>query len=285
MKNIFLLITLLLNITIVFSQDQETEIGQYRLRRDKSFQDTVYMKTGSEEIKIPKGWTITETIAGISTQRTLDQDYSITVKKYVPIEVKSNWKIGEIKHSDEEPDKLYLNPYHFIKKKYDSLNNKGYIKIPENSSVTLVKSFVKWQTITIPFAIRPALNDSIGSKVTTDLKIGASISYNYNWEKFKNRRIKAKKSSRGVSVGVGFGFSKVTLNSSSTSLLNRPYKNEEDGLAFFISPGIGLNLKGFQVNFSYGWDIPVTENVKDWNYANEGYLGIGLGVGLDVFGK
>jgi hypothetical protein len=82
-----------------------------------------------------------------------------------------------------------------------------------------------------------------------------------------------------------FGFSKVTLNTASTSLLKTPYKNEEDGLAFFIGPGIGLNLKGFQVNFSYGWDLAITKNVKDWNYNNKGYMGIGLGIGLDFLGK
>ena len=243
------------------------------------------MKIGETKTVLKKGWTITETIGGVTIQRILAKDTVIISKKELPIKVTSDWKIGEVKYSDEAPDKLYLNPYPFTNKKDSTLNNKSYIKIPNNGYVTLKKSFVKWNAITIPFAIRPALNDTIGSKVTTDLKIGAAISYNSNWERFKNRRVKAKKGIWGFSGGVGFGFSKVPLNKSSTSLLAEPYVNEEDGLAFFFAPGIGLNLKGFQINLSYGWDIPLTSNVKDWNYANKGYLGIGLGIRLDVFGK
>lgn len=285
MKKIILLFTLFFSTIIVFSQDQETEIGRYKLRINKPFQDTVYIKIGKDKKVIPKGWTITETIGGITTHRVLKNDSIVEAKIYIPVKVNSNWKIGEVKHIDEEPDKLYLNPYHFTNPKDSLLNNKSYIKIPENNSVTLVRSYIKWQAITIPFAIRPALNDTIGSKITTDLKIGASVSYNHNRETFKNRRIKAQKSSWGLSGGIGFGFSKVVLDESSTSLLANPYENSEDGLAFFIAPGIGLNLKGFQINFSYGWDLPITSNVKDWNYSKKGYFGIGLGIGLDVFGK
>lgn len=264
---------------------QETEIGRYRLRKHIPSQDTVYMKIGETKAILKKGWTITETKGDVTVQRILTEDTVIVIRKDIPVTVTTDWKIGEVKHSDDEPEKLYLNPYLFTNKADAILNNKSYIKITDNGYVTLKKSFVKWNAITIPFAIRPALNDSIGSRITTDLKIGASVSYNTNWEKFKNRRIKAKKSIWGISGGLGFGFSKVTLDKSSTSLLAEPYENAEDGLALFFAPGIGLNLKGFQVNFSYGWDLPITSNVKDWNYANKGYFGIGLGIGLDVFGK
>lgn len=284
MKKCILLFIILSSAVQTFAQ-QDTEIGRYRLRNHISSQDTVYMKIGETKTVLKKGWTITETKGGVTIQRILTKDTIVVAKKDIPVEVTSDWKIGEVKHSDDEPDKLYLNPYHFRDKNDSTLNNKSYIKIPNNGYVTLKKSFVRWNAITIPFAIRPALNDTIGSKITTDLKIGASFSYNVNWEKFKNRRIKAKKSIWGISSGLGLGFSKVTLDKSSTSLLDKPYENSEDGLALFFAPGIGLNLKGFQVNFSYGWDIPITSNVKDWNYANKGYFGIGIGIGLDVFGK
>lgn len=281
------LITLLILCSICFCSyaQQDNEIGRYKLRMSKKSQNKVYIKIGKDTTTLLKGWTITETKGGVTVERMLTKDSTLIYKKDSLVKIMSNWKIGEVKHSDDSPDKLYLNPYHFKNKTDSLLNNKSYIKIPENSYVTLIRSYLKWQPITIPFAIRPALNDTISGKITTDLKIGASFSYNINWETFKNRRLMAKKSVKGISGGIGFGFSKVALNSSSTSLLENPYEKEEDGLALFISPGIGLNLKGFQINFSYGWDIPLTKNVKDWNYANEGYVGIGLGIGLDVFGK
>lgn len=284
MKKIILLIIVIISFSNLNAQ-QETESGRYRLRMRLASQDTVFMKISESKITLKKGWIITETKGGVLIQRVLKKDSIIISKKDKPIKVMSNWKIGEVKHTDESSDKLYLNPYQFTSPKDSILNNKSYIKIPENSYVTLERYYFKWQPITIPFVIRGSLNDTIGSKITTDLKLGASFSYNINWETFKNRRLKAKKSIVGISGGIGFGFSKVTLDSSSTSLLKKPYENSEDGLAFFIAPGIGVNLKGFQINFSYGWDIPITSNVKDWNYANKGYIGIGLGIGLDVFGK
>lgn len=284
MKNIICSICLVIVSTLAFSQ-QETEVGRYKLRKSFASQDTVFIKIGKDTTILKRGWTVTETKGDKTIQRVLDADTMVIGSKDIPVKVINNWKVGEVKHEDAAPDKLYLNPYHFTAPKDSLLNNTWYIKIPDNSYVTLMRSFFKWNAITIPFAIRPALNDTIGSKITTDLKIGASFSYNVNFEVFKNRRFKAKKSLYGFSGGIAFGFSKVTLNASSTSLLTKPYKNEEDGLAFFIAPGLGLNLKGFQINFSYGWDLPVTNNVKDWNYSKKRYTGIGLGIGLDVFGK
>jgi hypothetical protein len=285
MKYTITILLLALTSLSTFAQ-QETQVGRYKLRMKKSSQDTVYIKIGETKTTLQKGWTISETRGGLNIQRVLTEDTVITMKKDIPIKVTSNWKIGEVKHSDDSPDKLYFNPYYFTNLDRDSIfNNISHIKIHHNGHVTLVKYYVKWNAITIPFAIRPSLNDTIGSKVTTDLKLGAAFSYNVNWETFKNRRLKAKKSVKGISTGIGFGFSKVRLNSSSTSLLDEPYKIEENGLSLFISPGFGFNFKGFQINFSYGWDIPITGNVHDWNYANKGYIGIGLGIGLDVFGK
>lgn len=267
------------------AQDQDKESGRYRLRNRIASQDTVFIKAGKDSTRLLAGWTLTESKGGKNFQRTLKIDETIYFLKDSAVAVMSNWKIGEVKHTDEAPDKLILNPHHFSDPKDSILNRSSYIKILENGYVWLTRSYFKWNALTIPFAVRPALNDTIGSRVTTDLKIGASFSYNFNWECFRNRRIKAKKTVYGISAGIGFGFSKVTLNSSSTSLRENPLGNEEDGLAFFIGPGVGLNLKGFQVNFSYGWDLPVTSNVKKWNYCKKGYVGLGLGIGLDVFGK
>ncbi len=115
------------------------------------------------------------------------------------------------------------------------------------------------------------------------MKIGASVTYNYNREKFLNRRIKASRTVRGISTGIGFGFSKVTLDSNSTSLAEEPNIKSEDGLAIFITPGIGLNLRKFQIDLFIGWDFGVTKNTKQWNYNGKPYLGLGLGVDINTF--
>ncbi|OEK08925.1 hypothetical protein A8C32_14595 [Flavivirga aquatica] len=266
------------------AQSQDKEYGRYRLHKKWASNDTVYIKIGTKIDTLKAGWTLKEKVGKFEIERILENDSLIKTKIDSAIVVKSNWKISEVLFEDKDPSKLYINPYNF-KRPDEKLSNKGYIKIPENSYALLTKSYLKWSAVTVPFAIRPKLNDTIGSKVTTDLKIGASFSYNYNLEFFKNRRLKAKKSVYGISAGLGFGFSKVTLDESSTSLANKPITKEEDGLAFFIGPGIGINLKGFQIFGIMAWDIGITDNVKKWNYNKERYFGIGLGVDLSTFGK
>lgn len=285
MKQTSLLIVILGICFKSYGQDQNTAFKTYRLHTNWDYQDSAYYNIGTKKDTLRAGWTITETRGGVLIQRTLLIDTIITTKIDTLIVIGSNWKAGEIKHTSDAPDKLFVNPYVFTNPNDTYLNKKFYLKIPENKRIILTHRFIKLSAITIPFAGRPALNDSIGSKVTTDLKIGASVSYNFNWETFKNRRIEAKKSSLGVSVGVGFGLSKVTLDKSSTSLSKEPYKDSEDGLAFYITPGIGLNLKGFQVVGFYGWDIGLTKNVSDWNYNKKPYIGVGVGVDISTIGK
>ena len=281
MKKITTIILLVLIAFCLKAQDDQKNTAKnvYTLK----YATKAYYKVKTKKDTLKKGWIINEEIGRKNISRILEEDVVIVSKKDTSVIFSKNWKISEVKHTDKEPDKLYINPYIFKNRK--DLNTKMYIKIPENGFATLRRRYVKWSAITIPFALRPALNDTIGSKVTTDLKIGASISYNWNKQIYKNRRIKAAKSIRGLSTGIGFGFSKVTLDENSTSLLEKPYENEEDGLAFFIAPGIGLNLKGFQVSAFLGWDVGVTDNVSDWNYNKELYLGLGLGIDINTIGK
>ncbi len=281
-----LILLILISTTIKLNgQDVKIAYDRYRIHVNWDYQDTAYFQIGTKKDVLKSGWTIIETKGGVQIQRTLLKDTTITSKIDSAIKISGNWKASEVKHSNDAPDKLLLNPDSFTDKKNDHLNKKCYLKIPENSRIVLMHSFIKFSAITIPFAVRPSLNDTIGSKITTDLKIGGSVSYNMNWETFKNRRIEAKKSVVGISTGLGFGFSKITLDNTSTSLIEKPYKYAEDGLAFFINPGIGLNLKGFQIVGFYGWDFGLTKNVADWNYNKKKYLGIGLGIDITSFGK
>ena len=293
MTKLILLLGCLVCAFICSAQDQNTKFDRYKLHKKWKSQESAYYKIKKKDVKLNKGWSITEKKGDLTIERVLTKDTIITVKQDTPIKLLSNWKVSEVKYEDKDPGKLYLNPHTFRSDSDSLLNNKCYIKIPENSFAVITRRFIKWQPITIPFSIRPAIsgidtsgmNIEIGSKVTTELKIGSSLSYNYNFEFFRNRRIKAKKSVIGLSGGVGFGFSRVVLNKSSTSLADSIIENEEDGLALFVAPGFGINLKGFQIAIFLGWDIGLTDNVDNWNYNMERYWGIGLGSDLSVFGK
>lgn len=288
MKKAVVLLIICTVFNSVFGQAIETKNtfkNKYKINNNDAHQDTAYYQIGAKRDTLKAGWTIIETRGGIQIQRVLSKDTIIVSKIDSIVGITSNWKVSEVKHTNDAPDKLFINPFNFQDTSLSWRNAKFFLKIPENRQIVLMHTFFTWSAITIPFAVRPSLNDTIGNKITTDLKVGASFSFNYNREAFKNRRIEAKRSTKGISMGIGFGFSKVTLDKSSTSLSKEPYKESEDGLALFVNPGIGVNLRGFQVALFYGWDIGLTENVDDWNYNKKPYWGIGLGIDLSTFGK
>ncbi|SOE19666.1 hypothetical protein SAMN06298216_0169 [Spirosomataceae bacterium TFI 002] len=298
----------LLLLVLVFigyvSKAQEKEYGSYRVHPSWNKTSQLFMYSGKKEVPVKAGWRITESIGSKQIEKTMPFDTTLEVKTYIPIKLSQKIRISDLVHKDDDPSKLYFNMLPFkdsdnvvlksfndmfigegIKKTTDTLDSKGYILIPENGYVKLSKVFIKWNTITIPFSIRPSINEEISSKVTTGLKIGTSITVDFNWQYFKNRRTKARNSIYGFSTGIAFGLTSISLDKQSTSLLETPYTNSENGLAFFVGPGIGINIKGFQAFYIYGTDIGLTSNVKDWNYNKKWYHGVGVGIGLEVFGK
>lgn len=269
------------NHSVLFAQQKEGGT-RYWINSSKASQDTVFFTKKTKALRLKMGATATETVSGKTYTRALESDTTILLPEDLPFVIPGKWYASEVKHTNDHPDKLFLNPGVFTSSELAHFNDQCYIKIPGNSYVRLKRTFNRWAAITIPFAYRPALNDSIGSKVTTDLKAGISFSKNINWETFKNRRIQVEKSIYGVSFGVAGGFSKVTLDEKSTSLSENPLLEAEDGLAFFLAPGVNFNIRGFQAGVFIGWDFGLTDNVKSWNYNRKAYLGLALGIGLET---
>lgn len=288
MKSKFLLFLLLLIFSSsIFSQGIDGVFKDRWIIRGKpdSPRRVFYIDKDTTSIKLDSGWTISGETEGIPYQHTLNTDSIHQIKIDKPVDITFKLKLSEVKHEDDKSDKLYFNTYHLKNSKESIYEGKGYIKVPENGYTTLVKSYLKISAISVPFTVRPALNDSIGQLVSNDLNLGASLSYNINLEFFKNRRIQAKKSVYGISAGLGFGLSKVTLDSASTSLSSNSYDSSQDGVALSLLPGIGINFKGFQVLAFYGLDFALTKNVKDWNYNKKPYFGFGIGFDISTFSK
>jgi hypothetical protein len=260
-----------------YGQQQRKILNVYTLHHEKSNQNKVVLPIGTKKEKWKAGWTISETKAGITIQRVLEKDTLIYIPSDSTIAVTKNWKIESVKHTAQEPDKVYLNPVPFLDSLNVHLNQLAYIPLPVNEKVILTHLHTKWSAITIPFTIRPAIRNRLNSQVTSELKIGTALSLNHDWEVFKNRRIDVKKNTYGFSAGLGFGLGRVTLDNGSTRLSENNYDNEEQGLVFFITPGIGLNIRGFKILGFYGWDVGLTKNTRDWNYNKRPYIGVGLG--------
>lgn len=272
------LICFLMSFALGYGQKQERKVlNVYTLHHKRPFQNQVMVPIGQEKILLKAGWTITEEKAGIKIQRVLAKDSLILQPKDSMIVVTKNWKIAGIKYTADNPGKIFLSPVPFTEERHQYLNQMMYIDLPVHEVLMLTHLHTQWSAITIPFNIRPAMSNRINSQVTSEFKIGTKFSLNYDWEYFKNRRLDIKKRAYGISAGFGFGLGRVTLDNTSTLLSGANYENEEDGLVFFVTPGIGINIRGFKILGFYGWDIGLTKNTNDWNYNRRPYVGIGLG--------
>ncbi|MFN3639342.1 MAG: hypothetical protein ACK4UK_00345 [Flavobacterium sp.] len=281
MNKIQLLLNSLFLIMVLcsgYGQVQERKtFNVYVLNPELTHQDTVIMPLGTKKEILKAGWTVTEFKNGFSVQRTLEKDSIITSKKDSVITIKNRWKFEHVKHTAAEPNKVYLNPVRFVDEAGAAFNTIAYIPLPPAEKVIFTHLHTKWSAITIPFTIRPAVRGRLNSQVTSEFKIGTSFSLNHDWEVYKNRRMDVKKNTYGFSAGLGFGLGRVPLNNSTTQLSGANYDDEEEGLVLFVTPGIGLNIRGFKLLGFYGWDIGLTKNTSDWNYNRKPYIGIGLG--------
>lgn len=295
MKILLTILSSLLILSYSFAQgDNNTRRIKYRVSKKY---DSIYVKTQKNIIR-PKGSIVTKTSGNFTWQEKLDKPDTIKEDKYVKIEMNHLWYFDEVKYDDKTIGWVRLNPRKFKtvrngteirkakeKEAKNPTQEEMRLKVEANKLIKLNISYFSIDVLTLPFVYRRALNDTIGSQLSTNLSLGLSTTYNFGKEYFRNRRLATKRSITSFSLGLGLGFKKVDLDKSSTSLSDNPLTNAEDGLAFFLSPGIGLHTRGLTFTLMYGWDIPITENVKDWNYANEGYIAFGFGIGIDSIGK
>lgn len=239
--------------------------------------DSVFMSIGKKKEILKAGWIITENRNGITIQREIKKDTLVEVKSDSVVQVNRSWRIENIKVVATENGRINLNPVLFLNPSDQKLNAVAYLKIPENDKIVLTHFHTKWSAITIPFSIRPSINGRVRSQVTNEFKIGTAFSLNHDWEFYKNQRLEVKKNTYGLSFGLGFGLGRVELDNVSTSLSNANYDNEEQGLILFLTPGVGVNIRGFKVLGFFGYDIGLTKNMNDWNYNKRHYMGIGFG--------
>lgn len=272
----FLLFGLVLAQGLLGQQQRKKHINAYTLHLRQAQQARLYMPIGTHTQVLRAGWTLTETIGGYTVQRTLQQDTLITAPVDSLLRLHVPLRLEHIQHTKADPGKVYLNPFPFYDSSGARLNQIAYVALEPGEKILFTHVHTKWSAITVPFSIRPAVGN-LASQVTSEFKLGTAFSLNHDWEVHTNRRMDVRKNIYGFSVGMGFGLGRVPLNNGTTSLSGANYDNEQEGLILFITPGLGLNIRGFKVLGFYGWDVGLTRNTRDWNYNRKPYIGIGLG--------
>ncbi|UZS00080.1 hypothetical protein [Chondrinema litorale] len=244
---------------------------------------------------LPDGQRGTITLCSDTTIRKVKEE-KVFIDNYVRTNYLGNkYYAIDIKHGDDKPNLLIINPWTWKdneqirpalvddKTNIEDLNTKHFIDIKPNEKVSIWYNKWDYGALTIPFAIRKALNDTTKLTVTTNLSAAVHIRRSWNYQSYKNRRIKAKMSTKGASFGAVLGFSQIGLTPKNTDLDEDPLTTEEDGLSIFTGPSLAFNLFGAQLAIIYAWDIGIGEDSKKWNYHKKAFWGFGVGIELGAF--
>ena len=267
---LFIISVLLLNTSPDANAQDNRGRGVYRLHITE--QSPYFYRADSVCIRLTKGSFINlELEEGRSTTIKVMQDTCIYKKQkkkvFIKEYIKGVYLASEVKHEDDKPGVLIINPWTWSDdgssqspeilndKQIKDLNTKHYVDIAPNKKYSIWHNRWDYGALTIPFAIRPELNDTTKTSVTTDLNAAFHVRRSWNLESYKNRRIKAKMSSKGISLGALIGFSQIDLTPSNTDLDESPLTSSEDGLSIFLGPALAFNLFGAQLAIVYAWDF------------------------------
>ena len=152
---------------------------------------------------------------------------------------------------------------------FNSLIENGYIRKRYRTNY----HFAYGATFTVPFKIRPEVNDE-NLRISPEISLGGFLGGRVRINKYKDYFLFLPVVTAGVST--------ININQDNVSV---DMENQEDGLvlARTFSLGAVLELDKFQVGAVIGWDRPGGEIAKDWIYRDR--LWYSLSIGFDFFSR
>ena len=184
-----------------------------------------------------------------------------------------------------EGDKLFFYPQ--LEKKedqsYDQFikENIFFFHIPERSSVDVHYSSWHFGMLTLPLKVYfKSRSDSIKNNVVLDTNINVmfgkkwGIKRYYNAPGTKDDRISTKSWSANIILGI----SKIELDKFNTTPSIGNVKTNVANFSYGLAVGYQLNKFGFFV--ATGIDMPLTMTGKIWNFCNQPWIGLGIGLGF-----
>lgn len=143
------------------------------------------------------------------------------------------------------------------------------------------------QAITVPVKIRFALSDSVRSTTESGFNAGYALGYRRTHHGFRNlydcphsMYLKSKRTSWSVAWGGFAGPLVQALNAANT---DGKVKKERSYLG--LTAGVfGAYAKDeFSLGLAGGMDLPLGDGADQWNYFGKPWIGIILGLGIDIF--
>jgi hypothetical protein len=179
-------------------------------------------------------------------------------------------------------NKLQFFPWSF---KDEEINNhlKNYtylVDIPERSVLKVKFRSFHYGALTIPIKIYlRSRTDSLISNIQTSVNFSAQFGVKKSSMKFSQlpNEKEVKRYQNSYSFNFILGISKIDLNNVNTF---PAIKNERSFAAISYGFSLGYQYRLLGLYFVSGIDTPVSKHGKMWNYKNQPWIGVGIGIGL-----
>ncbi len=147
-----------------------------------------------------------------------------------------------------------------------------------NDNVLLQQRLIDVDIFTIPFKIRPSVND-FPPQLNPNFSAAIYLGRRHNYYKFTNtEKEDVKLFTRGIGYGIFAGLGAVTMNPYVT---NGAIDYEYDGMVINTGAAMIYDAKKFNLGLSIGIDILSDKNRKSWLYQKKPWLGILFGINLN----
>jgi len=166
-------------------------------------------------------------------------------------------------NSNDNPKTFWIKSEDFA----DLLSNEYVVK---RYRKLFVPQFTYGGTLSIPFKLRPQLNDSVHLKITPEFTLGGYAGFKFRLMRYKPVFLDIVASAGSTFLGI---------NDNNTIKETGQTKSNEDGLVLGFTRTIGaiLDYNDFQIGIVAGRDSASGEIGSKWVYNNENWYSLSIG--------
>lgn len=274
-------------------KDKTKLLVNYWLNDEHILPSKTKIKIIKKSLQCPKGKEAIEGDYKIEeTTKTLEKDTKFRLWKVQNKSLEELKKLDWFIHTDSiiEVYNQKNEIEYYLVNKYD--RNANYeLKLKNREFISYRKKSVEFGPLTIPFKYRFGYSkDSIKVKqeFNADLNIGFFGGYRLGKYRIRYEGDGFKQLANiSGTIGGFLSLSSATLDKTSTTAGKKPFTADEKSSIGVISPGVGIMLDVYNVNFGafLGWDIGFGNESKNWNFNNKPWVGLGIGYNLNGFWK
>lgn len=191
-----------------------------------------------------------------------------------------------------EEDEIRFYPWTFTQNASYDANYKGlneqvaeydyFISMPTREVISVRFYSFQYGALTLPVKVYlKSASDTLINNIETDINLNVMLGFKWGTKNYLRLPSEKEGSSyeSAFSLNMIFGVSKVDLSDANTTPTATISSEFSTG---FFSTGLsfGYQYRDIGTYLVFGTDFPLSKYGRDWDYATQPWIGIGLGLGL-----